>query len=125
MGEWMLLPHRLTKLYSSTRVVLELGMPFLFTVLVILAAVINVASTRFKPDKGIGRFGAPEEKKGGGGGGGGKQLPESQSWRRHFVACFMLTMPGTSRNYQSTKEDDGGDRGRVRGVGPHRIGGQD
>ena len=69
-------------------------------------------------------------KKRGAGGreGGGEQLPESQSWRRRFGACFMLTMPGSSRNdptEQLSEEDDGGDRGRVRCVCPHRIGGQD
>ena len=42
-----------------------------------------------------------EEEKGSGGG-GGKQLPESQSWRRRFGACFMLTMPGSSRNHPSS-----------------------
>ena len=45
-----------------------------------------------------GRFGTPEEEKGG----GGKQLPESQSSRRCFGACFMLTMPGSSRNHPSS-----------------------
>ena len=45
-----------------------------------------------------GRFGTPEEEKGGGGG----QLPESQSSRRRFGACFMLTMPGSSRNHPSS-----------------------
>ena len=40
-----------------------------------------------------GRFGTPEEEKGGWGGGGGNQLPESQSWRRCFGACYTPTMP--------------------------------
>ena len=43
-------------------------------------------------------FGAPEEEKGG----GGKQLPERQSWRCRFGACFKLTMPGSSRNHPSS-----------------------
>ena len=45
-----------------------------------------------------GRFGTPEEENGG----GGKQLPESQSWRRRFEACFMLAMPGSSRNHPNS-----------------------
>ena len=47
-----------------------------------------------------GCFGTPEEEKGGGG--GVKQLPESQSWRRHFEACFTLTMPGSSLDHPSS-----------------------
>ena len=35
----------------------------------------------------------------GGRGGGGKQLPESQSSRRRFGACFTPTMPGSSRDH--------------------------
>ena len=50
-----------------------------------------------------GRFGTPEKEKGGGGS-GGKQLPESQSWRRRFGACFMLTIRGSSRNHSSSRE---------------------
>ena len=63
-------------------------------------------------------------KKKGAGGGEEKQLPESQSWRCRFGVCFTLTMPGSSIPREAEK-DDGGDRGRVRGVWPHRIGGQD
>ena len=39
----------------------------------------------------------------------------------------MLTMPGSSRNHpnQAVEEDDGNDRGCVRGVRPHHIEGQD
>ena len=47
----------------------------------------------------------------------GKQLLERQSWRRRFGACFTLTMPGSSRKRLTAEEDDGGDRGRVRGIG--------
>ena len=50
--------------------------PLLFN---IFAAVINVASTRFKADKGImDALVHPRKKRGRRG--GGKQLPESQSW---------------------------------------------
>ena len=68
-----------------------------------------------------GRFGA----KNGARGSGGKQLPESQSWRRRFGTCFMLTMLGHLAITRAAEEDDGGDSGRVRGVWPHRIAGQD
>ena len=62
--------------------------PLLFNMF--FAAVINVASTRFKADKGIMDASVHLRKKKGGGG-GGKQLPESQSWRRRFEACYTLT----------------------------------
>ena len=74
--------------------------PLLFTIF--FAAVINVASTRFKADKGIMDTLVHLRKKRGAGGGGRKQLRESQSWRRCFGACFMLTMPGSSRNHPSS-----------------------
>ena len=71
--------------------------PILFNIF--FTAVINVASTRFNADKGIIiRFGIPDEEKGG----GGKQLPESQSSRRRFGACFTLTMPGSFRDHPSS-----------------------
>ena len=72
--------------------------PLLFNIF--FAAVVNVASTRFKADKGImdalvhlrGKRGA-----------GGKQLPESQSSRRRFGACFTLTTPRSSRDHPSSR----------------------
>ena len=73
--------------------------PVLFNIF--FAAVINVASTRFKADKGIMNALVRLREKVGREG-GGKQLPESQSWRRRFGACFMLTMPGSSRNHASS-----------------------
>ena len=48
-----------------------------------------------------GRFGTPKEEKIGGGG-GGKQLSEIQSSRRRFGVCFVLTIPGSSRNHSSS-----------------------
>ena len=51
-----------------------------------------------------GRFGAPGEEKGGGGG----QLPDSQSWRRCFEACFTLTMPESSRASEQLRKMVGG-----------------
>ena len=78
-----------------------------------------------KADKGIMDALVHLRKKKGAGGGGGKQLQESQFSRRGFGACFMLTMPGSSRITRAAEEEDEGDRGRVRGVWPDRIGGQD
>ena len=73
--------------------------PLLFNIF--FAAVINVASTRFKADKGImDALVHLREKRGTGG--RGEQLPESQSSRRRFGACFTLTMPGSSRNHPSS-----------------------
>ena len=74
--------------------------PLLFNIF--FAAVINVASTRFKADKDItDALVHMREKRGAGG--GGKQLPESQSSRRRFGACFTLTMPGSSRDHPSSR----------------------
>ena len=73
--------------------------PLLFSILI--TAVINVASTRFKADKSI--MDALEHlRKKRGRGGGRKQLPESQFLRRRFGVCFTLTMPGLSRNHPSS-----------------------
>ena len=66
--------------------------PLLFNIF--FAATINVASTRFKADKGVMDALVHLRKKKGAGG-GGKQLPESQSSRRRFGAYFILTMPGS------------------------------
>ena len=66
--------------------------PLLFNIF--FAAIINVASTRFKADKGV-MDALVHLKKKKGAGGGGKQLPESQSSRRRFGAYFILTMPGS------------------------------
>ena len=68
---------------------------------IFFAAVINVASTRFKADKGIMDALVHLRKKRGRGG-GVKQLPESQSSRCRSRVCFMLTMPGSSRNHLSS-----------------------
>ena len=70
--------------------------PLLFNIF--FAAVVNVTSTRFKAAKGIMDALVHVRKKKGRRG-GGKQLPESQSWRRRFEACFMLTMPRSSHNH--------------------------
>ena len=68
---------------------------------IFFAAVTNLASTRFKADKGImDALVHLRDKRGAGGrGGGGKQLSESQSSRRHFGVC---TMPGSSRYHPSS-----------------------
>ena len=79
----------------------ELG-PLLFNIF--FAAVKNLASTRFKADKGImdALVHLRKTRGAGGRGGGGKQLSESQSSRRRFGVCFTLTMPGSSRNDPSS-----------------------
>ena len=68
---------------------------------IFVAAVINVTYTRFKADKDIIDALVHLRKKKGAGG-RGKALPESQSCRRRFGACFTLTMPGSSRNHPSS-----------------------
>ena len=74
--------------------------PLLFNIF--FAVVINVAYTPFKAHESIMDALVHLRKKKGRGG-GGKQLPESQSWRRRFGACFMLAMPGSSRNHPSSR----------------------
>ena len=73
--------------------------PLLFNIF--FAAVRNLASTRFKADKGIMDALVHLRKKGGRGC-GGKQLSESQSSRRRFGVCFTLTIPGSYRNHPSS-----------------------
>ena len=72
--------------------------PLLF--IIFFAAVINVASTRFKADKGIMDALVHVRKKRGAGG-LGKILPESQSCRRRCGACFMMTMIDIRASYVS------------------------
>ena len=69
--------------------------PLLFNIF--FAAVKIMTYTRFKADKGIMDALVYLRMKNGRGG-AGKQLPRSQSWRRIFGACFMLMLPGSSRN---------------------------
>ena len=97
--------------------------PLLFNIF--FAAVINVASTRFKADKGImdTLVHLAEEKGGGRAGGsncrrvspGDAALGHALCWRCHGRLAIT----------REAEEDDGRDRWRVRGVWPHRIEGQD
>ena len=73
--------------------------PILFNIF--FAAVINLASMRFKADKGI-MDALVHLRKNRRRGGGGKQLSQSQPSRRPFGVCFTLTMPGSSRNHPSS-----------------------
>ena len=73
--------------------------PLLFNIF--FAAVINLTSARFRADKGFMDALVHLRKKRGARG-GGKQLSESQSSRRRFGACFMLTMLGSSRNHPNS-----------------------
>ena len=73
--------------------------PLLFNIF--FASVINEVYMRFKADQGIMDALVYLRKKRGAGG-GGKQLPESQSSRRRFGECFMLTVTRLSRNHPSS-----------------------
>ena len=64
---------------------------------ILFAAVINMAKTRFKADKGIMNALVHPRKKTRAGV-GGKQPPESQPSRRRFGACLTLTMRESYRN---------------------------
>ena len=83
--------------------------PLLFNIF--FAAVINVASTRFKANKDIMDALLHLRKKRGAGGRGEATAGET-----------VLATPLWGMLYV---DDAGGDRGRVRGVWPHRVGGQD
>ena len=74
--------------------------PLLFNIF--FAAVLNVASTRFKADKKGIMDALVHLRKKRGGGGRGEQLSDSQAWRRRFGVCFMLTIPGSPRNHPSS-----------------------
>ena len=86
--------------------------PLLFNIFV--AAVINVASTRFKADKGIMDALVHLRMKRGAGGRGKATDGES-----------VLTPGSRLAITRAAEEDAAGHRGRVRGVCPHRTGGQD
>ena len=73
--------------------------PLLFNI--VFAAVINVASTRFKAGEGIMDALVHLRKKRGAEG-RGEATAESQSWRRRFEVCFTLTMPGSSQDHPSS-----------------------
>ena len=93
--------------------------PFLFNIL--FAAVINVAYTRFKADKDI--LDAPEEKAGAEGWGeatAGEPALAASLWG--MLYADDRSRPAIAR---TAEEDDGGDRGHVCDVWPHRLGGQD
>ena len=64
--------------------------PLLFNIF--FAAVTHVALTRFEADEGIMDALVGLRNKAGTGG-GGKQRPESLPRRRHYGACYTLTMP--------------------------------
>ena len=76
--------------------------PLLFDIFY-AAAVINVASTHFKTDKGItDEFVHLRKKREAGGRGGGRKQLQGQSWLHRFGACFMLTIPGSSSHHLSS-----------------------
>ena len=69
------------------------------------------------------RFGAPEKEKEGGGAGGCncRRVCSGDAALEHAL-CRRCR--GRLVITRAAEEDNGGDRGRVRGVWPHRIGGQ-
>ena len=68
---------------------------------IFFAAVINVASTRYKADEGIMDALVHLRKKRGAGGRGGTTAEESDLATPLWV-CFTLTMPGSSRDHPSS-----------------------
>ena len=93
--------------------------PVLFNIFV--AAVINVASTRFKADEGIIDALVHPRKKRGAGGSNCRRVSPRDAALGHALRGRCR---GRLEITRAAEEDDGGDRGRVRGVWPHRIGGQ-
>ena len=96
--------------------------PLLFN---IFAAVINLASTRFKADKGIMDALVHLRKKRGAGGAGGSNCRRVSPRDAALGYALRWRCRGRLAITRAAEEDDGGDRGRVRGVWSHRIGGQD
>ena len=93
---------------------------------IFFAVVKNVASTRFKADEGIVDALVHLRKKRGPGGRGeataGETILATDATLGHALRCRCR---GRLVINQAAEEDDGVDRGCVRGVWPHRIGGQD
>ena len=67
---------------------------------VFFVAVINLASRVSRRTKASWTLWYTRGRKGGRGS-GRKQLPDNQSSRRRIGVCFMLTMPGSSRNHRA------------------------
>ena len=92
--------------------------PLLFNIF--FAAVINVASTRFKADKDIMDALVYLRKKRGAAGRGGATIGESvlttPLWGMLYTDEAGIVCRDRLAITQATEEDDGGDCGRVRGV---------
>ena len=97
--------------------------PLLFNIF--FAVVINVASTRFKADKGIMEALVHLKKKRGAGERGEATIGESSPRNAALGHALCRRCRGRLAITRAAEEDDGGDRGRVRGIWPRRIGGQD
>ena len=88
---------------------------------IFFAAVINVAYTRFKADKGIMDALVHLRKKKGAG-----RLGETTAGESVLATPLWGMLYADDAGVVSqSPEDDGSDRDRVRGVWPHGIGGQD
>ena len=96
--------------------------PHLFNIF--FAAVINVAYTRFKADKDIMNALVHLRKKRGVGGAGGSNCRRASPGDTALRHALRRRCRGRLAITRAVEEDDGGNRGRVRGVWPHRIGGQ-
>ena len=83
--------------------------------------VINLASTCFKADKGIMDALVHLRKKTG----RGEATVGESALAKPLWGMLYADDAGVLAITRAVEEDDGGDRGRVRGVWPHCIGGQD
>ena len=97
--------------------------PLLFNIF--FAAVINVASTRFKADKGIMNALVHLRKKRKAGGRGGATAGEAVLATPLWGMLYADNTGVVSQSPGKLRKMMGSDRGRVRGVWPHRIGGRD
>ena len=93
--------------------------PLLFNIF--FAAVINVASTRFKADKGIMDALVHLRKKRGAGDRGEATAGESVLATPLWAMLYADDAGVVSQSLEQLREYDGGNRAHVRGVWPHRM----
>ena len=114
-----------SRLFAVEQSLRQRGVPAPLLFNVFFAAVINVTSTRSKADKGIMDALVHLRKKRRAGGRGEAIAGESVLATPFWGMLYADDAGVVSQSPEQLRKHDGGDRGRVRGVCPHLIGGQD